>query len=102
MILNPKFCLFFFFLGLLLLFGAFLAWETRNVSYAEMNDSRNIAISVYTILVSAMVGIPVLLFVKEYPDFTFSIASFFTITSTSLTIALIFLPKVRELLCDYW
>ncbi|XP_031556783.1 gamma-aminobutyric acid type B receptor subunit 2-like isoform X2 [Actinia tenebrosa] len=83
--------------GVLLLFGAFLAWETRNVSYSELNDSRNIAISVYTILVSSLVGIPVLIFVKEYPDFTFCIASFFVLISTSLIIALMFLPKVIAL-----
>ena len=82
------------FSGLLLLFGAFLAWETRNVSYSELNDSRNIAISVYTILISSLVGIPVLIYVKEYPDFTFCIASFFVFISMSVTIALIFLPKV--------
>lgn len=38
--------------GLLMLFGCFLAWETRAVNVPALNDSKYIGISVYIVVVS--------------------------------------------------
>jgi len=34
-------------------FGCFLAWETRNVSIAALNDSKYIGLSVYNVVTPA-------------------------------------------------
>ena len=42
--------------GLLLLFGIFLAWETRNVTIPTLNDSKYIGTSVSNVFVLSIVG----------------------------------------------
>ncbi|EDO28286.1 predicted protein [Nematostella vectensis] len=83
--------------GLLLLFGAFLAWETRNVTFAALNDSRHIAISVYTVLLASVVGIPVVLFTNQFPNWSFALTALIVLACTSLTLALVSVPKMRAL-----
>ena len=42
--------------GLLLLFGIFLAWETRNVTIPTLNDSKDIRASVSNVFVLSIIG----------------------------------------------
>ena len=42
--------------GILLLFGLFLAWETRNVTIPALNDSKYIRMSVYNVVVLSIIG----------------------------------------------
>ena len=42
--------------GLLLLFGIFLAWETRNVTIPTLNDSKNIRASVSNVFLLSIIG----------------------------------------------
>lgn len=83
--------------GLLLLFGAFLAWETRNVTIAALNDSKYIGMSVYNVFILCVIGAPISLAMREQPDASFSIASVCIIICTSITLCLVFIPKVLEM-----
>lgn len=40
--------------GLFLIFGLFLAYETRNVKIRELNDSRFVGMSIYNVVVSML------------------------------------------------
>lgn len=42
--------------GMLLIFGAFLAWETRNVSIPALNDSKHVGLSVYNVVIMCVMG----------------------------------------------
>ncbi|XP_031555480.1 gamma-aminobutyric acid type B receptor subunit 2-like [Actinia tenebrosa] len=83
--------------GILLLFGAFLAWETRKVTITALNDSKYIGFSVYNVFILCAIGVPVSLVLKDHPDASFSIISILIIFGTSLTICFVFIPKVTEL-----
>lgn len=83
--------------GLLLLFGAFLAWETRNVTIPALNDSKYIGMSVYNVFILCIIGAPISLAMREKPDASFSIVSICIIVCTSITLCLVFIPKVLEM-----
>lgn len=83
--------------GLLLLFGAFLAWETRNVTIAALNDSKYIGMSVYNVLFLCLIGVPVSLVTRQTPDASFAIVSTCVVVCTSITMCLVFVPKVLEM-----
>ncbi|XP_072022901.1 gamma-aminobutyric acid type B receptor subunit 1-like [Amphiura filiformis] len=61
------------FKGLLLIFGMFLAWETRKVQISALNDSKLIGISVYNVVILCIIG---------------------GIICTTLTLLTIFIPKI--------
>ncbi|XP_072046612.1 gamma-aminobutyric acid type B receptor subunit 2-like [Amphiura filiformis] len=88
-------CVFFFIYGILFIFGAFLAWETRNVQIPALNDSKMIGISMYTVVTMCFTGVPVSFLVIE-PNANFALLSIFTFVSTTLTLCLIFIPKVKS------
>ncbi|KAL9979471.1 hypothetical protein ACROYT_G017142 [Oculina patagonica] len=83
--------------GLLLLFGAFLAWETRNVTIPALNDSKYIGMSVYNVFILCVIGAPISLAMREKPDASFAIVSICIIICTSITLCLVFIPKVLEM-----
>jgi len=76
-------------------FGCFLAWETRNVSIAALNDSKYIGLSVYNVVITCAAGVPVSLLVGDRPDSAFLIIALFVVFSTTTTVTLVFGPKVR-------
>ena len=91
------FAVVFTYQGLLLLFGIFLAWETRNVTIPTLNDSKYIGMSaVYNVFVSSIIG-SVASLTLEYYDASYAILFMCLIMSTSLTMLLVFAPKVRIL-----
>lgn len=81
--------------GVLLLFGVFLAWETRNVHYAELNDSKNIGLAVYNILVFSALSITAEFVLNEQAFATQRIFNnLLMYLCTSMVLILVFLPKV--------
>ena len=80
----------------MLLYGLFLAYETRNVVYPHLNDSRVIGICVYNVVVLSMIGafLSVILDDKQFKELYASL-SLCIIFPASSTISLIFIPKVR-------
>lgn len=82
--------------GILLLYGLFLAYETRNVVYAHLNDSRVIGICVYNVVVLSTIGAFLgLILNNEQYEQLYAAISVCIIFPATTTISLIFFPKVK-------
>ncbi|CAG9767793.1 unnamed protein product [Ceutorhynchus assimilis] len=86
--------------GLLMIFGAFLAWETRHVSIPALNDSRYVGFSVYNVVIMCILGAAVALALVDHQDEMFLLISSFIIFCTTITLCLVFVPKMLELRKD--
>jgi gamma-aminobutyric acid type B receptor len=75
-------------------FGCFLAWETRQVSIPALNDSKYIGMSVYNVVIMCVCGAAVSVVINDQPTSSFVIISFFIIFCTTITLCLVFGPKV--------
>lgn len=81
--------------GILLLYGLFLAYETRNVMFEHLNDSRMIGVCVYNVAVMAVLGGLLRIILSEvYYRESFGITAVCIIFPSLGTLFLIFLPKV--------
>ena len=82
--------------GILLLFGLFLAWETRNVTIPALNDSRYIGMSVYNVVVLSIIGAieAIALDGSMYYKAPYAVSSLCLIVCTTATLLLVFVPKV--------
>ena len=76
------------------LFGAFLAWETRQVQIPALNDSKYVGMSVYNVAIMCILGVAVTFVLKDEQTASFVIISVFIIFCTTLTLCLVFVPKV--------
>ncbi|KAF4532635.1 hypothetical protein B566_EDAN009816, partial [Ephemera danica] len=83
--------------GLLLIFGAFLAWETRHVSIPALNDSKYVGMSVYNVVIMCVMGAAISFVLSDQQDASFIIISVFIIFCTTGTLCLVFVPKLIEL-----
>lgn len=83
--------------GILMILGCFLAWETRHVNVPALNDSKYIGMSVYNVVVMSTIGLSISVILQERVNEAFALACFFIIFSTTLTLCLVFVPKVFEL-----
>lgn len=85
--------------GLLLLFGLFLAWQTRNVTIPALNDSKYIGMSVYNVVVLSIIGVVVSLTLGGAPKYEapYAILSLCLILCTTSTLLLVFVPKIYHL-----
>ncbi|XP_027040338.1 gamma-aminobutyric acid type B receptor subunit 2-like [Pocillopora damicornis] len=81
--------------GIMLIFGVFLAWETRNVHYPSLNDSKNIGLAVYNVFMFSCLAI-VAEFVV-FPPLKTQVQRSIVFVATTSTIALLFVPKVLYL-----
>ena len=81
--------------GILLTFGVFLSWETRNVHCLQPNDSKNTGLAVYNVLMFSCLAL-VVMFVETYPPIEMLIERTIVFVGTTCTICLLFLPKVRK------
>lgn len=81
--------------GILLLYGVFLAYETRNVVFKHLNDSRVIGICVYNVVVLSAIGafLDIVLTHANFRELYASVSVCIIFPSTA-TICLIFIPKV--------
>ena len=83
--------------GILLLYGLFLAYETRNVVYAHLNDSRVIGICVYNVVVLSTIGAFLALILKneQYVELYSALSVCISFPAVA-TVSLIFIPKVKS------
>ena len=81
----------------MLVFGAILAWQTRQVKMLAVNDSKLIGLAIYNVALFAIIGAIISFIVYDKPDAFFGLTSFFIIFPTTVTICLIFVPKVSWL-----
>ncbi|MFH4973683.1 hypothetical protein AB6A40_000392 [Gnathostoma spinigerum] len=84
--------------GLLLILGCFLAWETRHVNMPALNDSKYIGMSVYNVVVMCTLGVSLAFILQDRVDEAYALTSCFIIFCTTLTLCLVFVPKVIELI----
>uniref|UniRef100_A0A158PBE8 Gamma-aminobutyric acid type B receptor subunit 2 n=1 Tax=Angiostrongylus cantonensis TaxID=6313 RepID=A0A158PBE8_ANGCA len=80
--------------GILMILGCFLAWETRHVNVPALNDSKYIGMSVYNVVVMSTIGLAISVILQERVNEAFALSCFFIIFSTTLTLCLVFVPKV--------
>ncbi|EFO20901.1 metabotropic GABA-B receptor subtype 2 [Loa loa] len=79
--------------GLLMLLGCFLAWETRRVNVPALNDSKYIGMSVYSVVVTCLLGLPLVYILKDRINEAHILGSLFIIFCTTLILCLVFVPK---------
>ncbi|XP_071113099.1 gamma-aminobutyric acid type B receptor subunit 1-like [Haliotis cracherodii] len=82
-------------LGTLLLYGVFLAWETRKVHVEVLNDSRYIGMCIYNTVVLGVMGVFAFLALRKEVLIHYSVESTVTILATAVTQTLIFVPKIN-------
>lgn len=81
--------------GLLLAFGVFLAWETRNVTVPELNDSKYIGACIYNVVVICVFGVPLAHVLPiEQNTLRFVLESCLIFFCTTICQCILFIPKV--------
>ncbi|XP_053996169.1 gamma-aminobutyric acid type B receptor subunit 2-like isoform X2 [Hylaeus anthracinus] len=83
--------------GLLMIFGAFLAWETRHVSIPALNDSKYVGMSVYNVVIMCVTGAAISFVLADKQDAMFIMLAVFIIFCSTGTLCLVFVPKLIEL-----
>ncbi|WAR17391.1 GABR2-like protein [Mya arenaria] len=80
--------------GLLLAFGVFLAWETRQVTVPELNDSKYIGACIYNVVVMCVFGVPLShVMPEEETTLLYVLGSCLIIFGTTVCQCIIFIPK---------
>lgn len=82
--------------GLLLIFGLFLAYETRSMKVRSINDSRYVGMSIYNVVVLCLITAPVSLVISSQADASFAFVTAALAFCCFISMALIFVPKVVE------
>ncbi|XP_033625200.1 gamma-aminobutyric acid type B receptor subunit 2-like isoform X1 [Asterias rubens] len=82
--------------GILLVFGIFLAWETRTISVSSLNDSTYIAMSIYTVAIFLALVLPTLNLEVVRTNVTthFAVLCSAIIVTNTTVLCLVFLPKI--------
>ncbi|CAG2254551.1 GABBR [Mytilus edulis] len=81
-------------------FGCFLAWDTRHVTISALNDSKYIGMSVYNVVMMCLSGAAISFVINDKPNPEFIIISLLIIFCTTITLCLVFVPKIVELKID--
>lgn len=84
--------------GVLLIFGLFLAYETRSVKLKQVNDSRFVGMSIYNVSVLCVITAPITLIINSQQDATFAFVSLAIVMCSFLSMGLIFGPKIVDVL----
>lgn len=80
--------------GLVLVFGLFLAYETRSIKVKQINDSRYVGMSIYNVVVLCLITCPVTMVIASQQDASYAFVALAIIFCCFLSMALIFVPKV--------
>uniref|UniRef100_A0A182LUW1 G-protein coupled receptors family 3 profile domain-containing protein n=1 Tax=Anopheles culicifacies TaxID=139723 RepID=A0A182LUW1_9DIPT len=83
--------------GLLLIVGVYMAWQTRNVKISALNDSQYIGISVYSVVITSASVVVLANLLYEKVTLSFIITAGFVLISTTATLCLLFLPKIKDI-----
>lgn len=83
--------------GLLLVVGVYMAWETRHVKIPALNDSQYIGFSVYGAVITSVSVVVLANLISEQVTLAFIIITSIILTSTTATLCLVFLPKMRSI-----
>ena len=82
--------------GLQVIFGLFLAYESRNVKYHYINDSRFVSIAMYIVVILVGIGAPLSLVLAEhfFIDPAYGLAVSMIIAACMSCLLFIHVPKV--------
>lgn len=82
--------------GLLLVVGCYMAWETRHVKVPALNDSQYIGMSVYNVVITSIIVVALANIIPaDRYTLTFVLVSTLIFVSTTTTLCILFVPKVR-------
>lgn len=76
-----------------LLFGTWIAWQTRNVFIPALNDSKWIGISIYNISGVSLTFVPLIFILGDNVNAVFLVSSLSIIISITSILILLFFPK---------
>ncbi|XP_077978699.1 gamma-aminobutyric acid type B receptor subunit 2-like [Glandiceps talaboti] len=81
----------------LLLFGVFLAWEIRSVEIQSLNESRQIALSIYVVALVSFISAPAQYLKSDDVTFVYAFTGFAMFGATTVVLFLAFVPKMIAL-----
>ena len=80
---------------LLILLGCFLALKTRRIKYPIFNDSKYIAMTIYGLFLTNMIGVPVSIFtINEQMMWSYLVINMTIFTCSLLITCTVFIPKL--------
>ena len=80
--------------GILLLYGAIIAWQAQRIDTSNVHHVRCLAIATYNLMIFVSIGVTMSIVISGRPTIRFIIVSFSIILSCLSTNCLIFVPKV--------
>ncbi|XP_038050632.1 gamma-aminobutyric acid type B receptor subunit 2-like [Patiria miniata] len=75
-------------------FGAFLAWSTRNVNVPGLNDSYYVGLSIYNTVICCVVAVPLSILNVSSMGVTYALVAGFLLLCTTMTLCMLFIPKI--------
>ena len=87
----------FVYKGIVLLAGLFVAFETRKVTLASLNESRYIAMSIYGAVIVSIALTPIGLLLEDFPNAQYGILGIMIILCVTIILGLVFITKVGTL-----
>ncbi|XP_033634882.1 gamma-aminobutyric acid type B receptor subunit 2-like [Asterias rubens] len=75
-------------------FGAFLAWSTRNINVPGLNDSYYVGLSIYNTVICCVVAVPLSFLSVSSIGVTYGLVSCFMLFCITVSLCMLFLPKV--------
>jgi gamma-aminobutyric acid type B receptor len=75
-----------------------MAWETRHVKIPALNDSHYIGFSVYGAVITSVSVVVLANLLSEQVTLAFIIITSIILTSTTIVLCLVFLPKMNAIL----
>ena len=81
------------------MFGLFLAYESRNVKYLYINDSRFVSIAMYIVIILIGIGAPLSLVLAVYflINEAYALAVFMVVAACMACLLTLYIPKVQSL-----
>lgn len=76
----------------------FLAYETRSVKVKQINDSRYVGMSIYNVVILCLITAPVTMVIASQQDASYAFVGLAIVFCCFLSMALIFVPKVIEVI----
>ena len=85
--------------GCVLIFGVYLAFETRKVKIVSLNESRFIGMAVYGAVIVSVALTPIGFFLEDIPDAQYGILGIMMWASITIILILVFVSKVHSCEC---